>query len=53
MKKIMKHGMKSIENLAKKVAKESPNTLSGYLYYEPKMPEGLKKNVKVNSEKTK
>lgn len=49
MKKIMNRGMKSIENLAKKVAEESPNTLSGYLYYEPKMPDSLKKKCKGDS----
>lgn len=43
MKKVLSKGMEKIAKVAKKVAEESPNTMSAFLYYEPKAPKALKK----------
>lgn len=36
MRNILINQMEKIVDLAKKVAQESPNTISAFLYYEPK-----------------
>lgn len=46
MKKLINKGVRKMNNIAKKVAEESPDTLSFFLFYEPKMPEGVKKQKK-------
>ena len=38
MKKIITKGIDKINKISKKIAEESPNTVSTFLYYEPKMP---------------
>lgn len=43
MKGLMNKGLRKMNSIAKKVAVESPETLSVFIFYEPKMPEGLKK----------
>ncbi|NLY46163.1 MAG: cyclic lactone autoinducer peptide [Tissierella sp.] len=43
MKKLMNKGLKKMNNIAKKVAEDSPETLSVFIFYEPKMPESLKR----------
>lgn len=42
MKKVLIRGMEKVTKIAKKVAEESPNTVSAFLYYEPKSPKNLK-----------
>lgn len=46
MKKLMNKGLRKMNRIAKKVADESPDTLSVFIFYEPKMPEGLNKRKK-------
>lgn len=43
MKKVLTRGIEEISKIAKKIAVESPNTVSTFLYYEPKAPEKIKK----------
>lgn len=50
MKKVLTRGIEKISKAAKKVAEESPNTVSTFLYYEPKMPKEVKKQY-INSNK--
>lgn len=38
MKKILTRGIDTISKVAKKIAVESPNTVSTFLYYELKAP---------------
>jgi len=42
MKKVLIRGLEKLNNLAKKVAESSTNTVSTFLYYEPKAPKNLK-----------
>ena len=42
MKNLMNKGLKKMNNMAKKVAEDSPETLSVFIFYEPKMPDSLK-----------
>lgn len=46
MKNLMNKGLKKMNNMAKKVAEDSPETLSVFIFYEPKMPEELEKHGK-------
>ena len=41
MNKVIARGIKEISKLAKQVAESSPNTVSTFLYYEPKAPKGI------------
>lgn len=43
MKKVLTRGIEEISKIAKKIAIESPNTVSTFLYYEPKAPKDLRK----------
>ena len=43
MKNVITRGIDKISKVAKKIAVESPNTVSAFLYYEPKAPKNLKK----------
>lgn len=43
MKKVLSKGIEKMGKVAKKIAEESPNTISTFLYYEPKAPKALKK----------
>lgn len=38
--------VEKMTKLAKKVGEESPNTISAFLYYEPKTPEAITKKIK-------
>lgn len=50
MRKLTKMGLKYINKWAGKVAKESVDSMSAYLYYEPKMPEELIKKIKLSDD---
>lgn len=50
MKKVLTRGIEKISKAAKKVAEESPNTVSTFLYYEPKAPEKISKEPERNFE---
>ena len=41
MNKVIARGIMEISKLAKQVAESSPNTVSTFLYYEPKAPKNL------------
>ncbi|MBU5428235.1 cyclic lactone autoinducer peptide [Tissierella pigra] len=43
MKKVLIKSIDKISKTAKKIAEESPNTVSTFLYYEPKAPKSIKK----------
>ena len=43
MKKVLTRGIEEISKVAKKIAEESPNIVSTFLYYEPKAPKNLRK----------
>lgn len=51
MNKVIKKGIEAINKTAKKVALESTNTASSYLYYEPEAPKSLKKWVSKDEKK--
>lgn len=42
MKKVLVNSIQKVSDFAKKVAIESPNTSSAFLYYEPKAPKVIK-----------
>lgn len=44
MRKVLINQLGKIGKFAKKVAEESPNTSSAFLYYEPKAPKLIKGN---------
>ncbi|WMM24595.1 cyclic lactone autoinducer peptide [Tissierella sp. MB52-C2] len=43
MKKVLIKSIDKISKVAKKIAEESPNTVSTFLYYEPKAPKSIRK----------
>lgn len=46
MNKVIARGIMEISKLAKQVAESSPNTVSTFLYYEPKIYDVIAKKVK-------
>ncbi len=46
MKKIGKKVMESVAKISMEVAMQSPSTMSVFYFYEPKMPEKLRKEDK-------
>lgn len=46
MNRVLARGIKEIGKIAKQVAENSPNTVSAFLYYEPKTPEEIAKKIK-------
>ena len=45
MNKVIVRGIKEISRLAKQIAESSPNTVSTFLYYEPKVPDVILKRL--------
>ncbi|WFA08231.1 cyclic lactone autoinducer peptide [Tissierella sp. Yu-01] len=45
MKKLRKNILESVAKASIKVAETSPSTMSVFYFYEPKMPEKLRKEV--------
>lgn len=45
MNKVIARGIMEISKLAKQVAESSPNTVSTFLYYEPKVPDVILKRL--------
>lgn len=46
MNKVIARGIKEISKIAKQVAENSPNTISAFLYYEPKAPRGIMEKIR-------